>query len=59
MTAEETLKEKFRDEIRNLVRQKLNEVNHYVAGYDSPFTWSQIANVQAQLDGIEKELGIK
>lgn len=53
------INESFRDEIRFNVEHKLHEINHFVAGVDSPFGTLVIADVQDHLRGIEEALGIK
>lgn len=50
---------KFREELKSLVGQKLDEINHYIAGCDSPFGYLQIAIVQEKMCEIEGILGIK
>ena len=52
-------KENFKKEIQSLIKQKCDEINHYVSGCDSPFTYMQIADVQGDLVGILYTLGIK
>ncbi|MBO5610594.1 MAG: hypothetical protein J5929_09550 [Eubacterium sp.] len=58
-TAVERVKKAFKKELQDLIKQKLDEINHYVAGCDSPFTYLQIAGVQENLRNIMEELGIK
>ena len=50
---------KFATELKQLVHQKCVEINHYVSGCDSPFSYSQIADVQESLREIENTLNIK
>ena len=58
--AEITLsKRKFATEIKQLVHQKCIEINHYVSGCNSPFSYLQIADVQESLREIENTLNIK
>ena len=47
MTESETIREKrkFAIELKQLVHQKCVEINHYVSGCDSPFSYLQIADV--------------
>ena len=52
-------KRKFATEIKQLVHQKCVEINHYVSGCDSPFSYTQIADVQENLREIENTLNIK
>ena len=49
----------FKSELQRLVSQKCKEINHYITGCDSPFSYTQIREVQESLNGIEKVLGIK
>ncbi len=53
------MRQDFRAEVKMLVRHKLDEINHYVSGVNSPFSYSQISNVQGYLCDIAEELGIK
>lgn len=39
-------KRKFAIELKQLVHQKCVEINHYVSGCDSPFSYLQIADVK-------------
>ena len=61
MTASEAIREKrkFAIELKQLVHQKCVEINHYVSGCDSPFSYMQIADVQESLREIENTLNIK
>lgn len=52
-------KEKFAIELKQLIHQKCVEINHYVSGCDSPFSYLQIADVQESLREIENTLNIK
>ena len=52
-------KRKFAIELKQLVHQKCVEINHYVSGCDSPFSYTQIADVQESLREIENTLNIK
>ena len=52
-------KRKFATEIKQLVHQKCVEINHYVSGCNSPFSYLQIADVQESLRDIENTLNIK
>ena len=52
-------KRKFATELKQLVHQKCVEINHYVSGCDSPFSYSQVADVQESLREIENTLNIK
>ena len=52
-------KRKFATELKQLVHQKCVEINHYVSGCDSPFSYLQIADVQESLREIENILNIK
>jgi transcriptional regulator with XRE-family HTH domain len=49
----------FKTELQRLVSQKCKEINHYISGCDSPFSYTQIREVQASLNDIEEVLGIK
>jgi transcriptional regulator with XRE-family HTH domain len=49
----------FKTELQKLVSQKCIEINHYISGCDSPFSYTQIREVQASLNDIEEVLGIK
>ena len=53
------IKRKFTKEIKQLVHQKCIEINHYVSGCNSPFSYLQIADVQESLREIENTLNIK
>ena len=61
MTESEAIREKrkFAIELKQLVHQKCVEINHYVSGCDSPFSYTQIADVQESLREIENTLNIK
>ena len=61
MTESEAIREKrkFAIELKQLVHQKCVEINHYVSGCDSPFSYLQIADVQESLGEIENTLNIK
>ena len=50
---------KFATELKQLVHQKCVEINHYVSGCNSPFSYLQIADVQESLRDIENTLNIK
>ena len=52
-------KRKFAIELKQLVHQKCVEINHYVSGCNSPFSYLQIADVQERLREIENTLNIK
>ena len=49
---------KFATELKQLVNQKCVEINHYVSGCNSPFSYLQIADVQESLREIENTLNI-
>ena len=55
----EISKRKFATELKQLVHQKCAEINHYVSGCNSPFSYLQIADVQESLREIENTLNIK
>ena len=55
----EISKRKFTTELKQLVRQRCAEINHYVSGCNSPFSYLQIADVQESLREIENTLNIK
>ena len=61
MKESETIREKrkFAIELKQLVHQKCVEINHYVSGCDSPFSYTQVADVQESLREIENTLNIK
>ena len=52
-------KRKFATELKQLVHKKCAEINHYVSGCNSPFSYLQIADVQESLREIENTLNIK
>ena len=52
-------KRKFATELKQLVHQKCVEINHYISGCDSPFSYVQISDVQENLREIENTLNIK
>ena len=52
-------KRKFATELKQLVHQKCVEINHYVSGCNSTFSYLQIADVQESLRDIENTLNIK
>ena len=52
-------KRKFATELKQLVHQKCVEINRYVSGCGSPFSYTQIADVQENLREIENTLNIK
>ena len=52
-------KRKFATELKQLVHQKCVEINHYVSGCNSPFSYLQIADVQESLRDIENTFNIK
>lgn len=56
--AEKTQKA-FKEEIQFIVGKKLDELNHYIAGCASPFSYLQIADVQEKMREIADILGIK
>lgn len=51
-------RERFQYELLGILEQKLSEINHYVAGCDSPFAYLQIRAVQEHLNEIGEILGI-
>ena len=55
----EISKRKLATELKQLVHQKCVEINHYVSGCNSPFSYLQIADVQESLREIENTLNIK
>ena len=61
MTESEAIREKrkFATELKQLVHQKCVEINQYVSGCGSPFSYTQIADVQESLREIENTLNIK
>ena len=59
MESVEAEKTKFKDEVKRLVAQKCNEINHYISGCTSPFRYIQIREVQNDLCEICDVLGIK
>ena len=61
MTESEAMREKrkFAIELKKLVHQKCVEINHYISGCGSPFSYTQIADVQESLREIENTLNIK
>ena len=61
MTESEAMREKrkFATELKQLVHQKCVEINHYISGCGSPFSYTQIADVQESLRESENTLNIK
>lgn len=59
LTIGQKLKNQFREEIRENVKQKLSEINHYVAGCDSPFGYLTVREVQEKMCEIAEILGIE
>jgi predicted butyrate kinase (DUF1464 family) len=57
-TLDSKLNNAFRKELQTYVKHNLDEINHYIAGCDSPFTYLQIADVQEKLREIAEILGI-
>ena len=53
-----TEREKFREELQDHIKEKLDQINHYVSGCNSPFTYSQISIVHDNLREICEVLGI-
>lgn len=53
------MRKKFKIKINKLIHECLNQINHLVAGCDSPYSVSQIQNVQEALREIEEILDIK
>ena len=49
----------FKDELRTLVAKRLDEINHFISGCDSPFTYLQIREVQELMCDIRTTLGIE
>ena len=49
----------FKGEIKTLVAKRLDEINHFISGCDSPFTYSQIREVQELMCDIRTTLGIE
>lgn len=49
----------FRKQLQVVVKHKLDEINHYIAGVDSPFTYMQISDVQERLVEIADILNLK
>ena len=61
MTKSEAIrgKRKFATELKQVVHQKCVEINHYVSGCNSPFSYLQVEDVQENLREIENTLNIK
>lgn len=59
LTISQKMKKQFREEIREIVKQKLSEINHYVAGCDSPFGYLTVREVQEKMCEIAEILGIE
>jgi hypothetical protein len=49
----------FKDELKTLVVKRLDEINHLIAGCNSPFTYSQIREAQELMCDIRTTLGIE
>ena len=49
----------FKDELKTLVAERLDEINHFISGCDSPFTYLQIREVQELMCDIRTTLGIE
>ena len=49
----------FKDEINTLVDKRLDEINHFISGCNSPFSYSQIREVQELMCDIRTTLGIE
>lgn len=49
----------FKDELKTLVAKRLDEINHFISGCDSPFTYLQIREVQELMCDIRTTLGIE
>ena len=49
----------FREEVQSIVADKLDQINHYISGIDSPFSFGQIREVQELMLEIRGTLGIK
>ena len=58
-TPQEIEREKFANEVKALVADKCDQINHYVAGCNSPFGYLQIAAVQENLRQIKEVLDIR
>lgn len=52
------MRESFRKEVKIIVKHKLDEINHYIAGCDSPFSYMQVRDVQEHMVEIAEALGI-
>ena len=52
-------KDSFRQELKRAVNQKLKEINHYIAGCDSPFSYIQIREAQDLMNDIREVLEIE
>jgi len=59
LTVSQKMKKDFRKEIQEAVKQKLSEINHYVAGCDSPFGYLTVREVQEKMCEIAEILGIE
>lgn len=59
LTISQKMKNQFRNEIRENVKQKLDEINHYVAGCNSPFSYLQVRETQEKMLEIAEILGIE
>ena len=57
-TQDSKLNSAFRKELKTCVKHKLDEINHYISGCDSPFSYLQIADTQEKLCEIADILGI-
>lgn len=48
----------FKDELKTLVAKRLDEINHFISGCNSPFSYLQIREVQELMCDIRTTLGI-
>lgn len=58
-TPQEIAKAKFEEEVQAVISEKCDQINHYVAGCNSPFSYMQISAVQECLREIKEVLGIR
>lgn len=49
----------FKDELKTLVAKRLDEINHFISGCNSPFSYLQIREVQEMMCDIRTTLGIE
>ena len=56
---EQLLDTKFKDELKIIIAKRLDEINHFIAGCDSPFSYAQIREAQELMCEIRSTLEIE